>query len=81
MRNGYESVRIGAKDWGAQVCMNKWNNKSKIKAILFVVILIVVCVCSFQLIKPYLPHDYGTTTGNFMNRQWIVELNGELYFF
>jgi len=61
--------------------MNKWNNKSKIKAILFVVILIVVCVCSFQLIKPYLPHDYGTTTGNFMNRQWIVELNGELYFF
>ena|GEM_PF-5526401 len=47
MRNGYGSVRIRAKDWGAQVCMNKWNNKSKIKAILFVVILIVVCVCGF----------------------------------
>ena len=61
--------------------MNKRNNKSKIKKILFTVIVLTICVVGFYLIKPYLPHDYGTTTGNFMNGQAIVELDGELYFF
>jgi len=61
--------------------MNKRNNKSKIKKILFTVIVLTIGVVGFYLIKPYLPHDYGTTTGNFMNGQAMVELDGELYFF
>jgi len=61
--------------------MNKKNNKSKIKKILFTVIVLAICVVGFYLIKPYLPHDYGTTAGNFMNEQRLVELDGELYFF
>ena len=61
--------------------MNKRNNKLKIKKILLTVIVLTICVGGFYLIKPYLPHDYGTTTGNFMNAQRLAELDGELYFF
>ena len=61
--------------------MNKRKSKSKIKKILLTVIVLAICVGGFYLIKPYLPHDYGTTTGNFMNGQRLVELDGELYFF
>jgi len=61
--------------------MNKTNNKLKIKMVLLVVIVLSFSIGAFCLIKSYLPHEYGTTTGNYMNRQWIVELDGELYFF
>jgi len=67
--------------WGVLVYMNKRNNKARIKKILSVVILLVICVGGFHIIKLYLPHNYGTTTGNFMNRQWFVDLSGEVYFF
>jgi len=61
--------------------MNKRKNKPKIKKIVFAVIILIICAGGFNLIKPYLPHEYGTTTGNFMNLQSVVELDGELYFF
>jgi len=61
--------------------MNKRKSKSKIKKILLTIIVLIICVGGFYLIKPYLPHDYGTTTGNFMNGQRLAELDGELYFF
>jgi len=61
--------------------MNKKKNKLKTQKLVVAVIILIICVGGFNLIKPYLPHEYGTTTGNFMNAQRIVELDGELYFF
>jgi len=60
--------------------MNKRNYKSKIKITICVAIVIAFLGVSY-IVKLYYPHDYGTTTGNFMNGQKMVEMDGDLYFF
>jgi len=60
--------------------MKKRNYKSKIKITICVAIVIAFLGVSY-IVKLYYPHDYGTTTGNFMNGQKMVEMDGDLYFF